>query len=1102
LPLNQNGYKMNEESSMIKCSNCNEPLEAHWDECPSCSTPTSAAELTCPNCQSPVKQRWKKCPNCKMPLTGIDTPPGSTTSSSIGTDIKQSQMVVSMMADQAGGETARNIELPLNEGDVLADKYKIVRPLGKGGFGAVYQVTDSVLNEDVALKIVVTGQGKTGSATEQLLHEFKLRDKIIDIDHVIRAQDPRPCEYKGLSLILLPMELADGGSMRKWLQQNRDIEKQQETGIDLFKQACLGVKAIHDAGLVHLDLKPENILIVNGRAKIADFGLGRFGAGQFASNPDQLLQQGIGTPEYMSPEQFQVARQKDIKAVSDIYSLGIILFELLDGSRPFDGKPRELKEKHLNMAPPQLAVKLELWGQIVSRCLAKEPQNRYPGIEHLINDLDRATKGATLSINVSCPKCNHINDNQDVKICQKCHADLDSFFHPCQACGKSVRLDIEICPVCQANVAGYYLLLERKDRITRLKDEDPAEAIELLETVLRDGADDYRQEALELIKDLRNKHSQINELAAQATKSMSSGQPEEAIDKWRKILRIIARHRHAQRSIQEAEILLKEFKRRWKQVPRLMDEANFEKADSLLQKCLELIPARDEVREMLDTCRQRAQTYSHAYDKAVRLSQQKQMDKAARELQTALSQAPKSSQALDLKEQLHGTVKKVEQLFRQVDHHLSCAEFTEAEKCIAEIKRSQPGSKDIAALKKKLAETQKPYLKAMKESQDAKSKCDLNTAMDMAQKALSLCPNSSPVQSMLMQIKADQDKAEQLIADAGDVMRDARFDDAESLLKQAEEIFPNNEDLQEKRKILSQCRLQYRKHFLKAKKAYEQKDLALALQEAESAKEICYDSVEPLQLIEQIKTDQFHVNNYLADIKTSLNAGDFAKARECYNSAKKLWPNYEELQHKEQYIASTEKQYRDEIKNYENYLKKRMFRGAVDALDRALNICPDSPEPERLLDNVVEKDVHQSITIRVVVVIVSIAGLIAAIYFSWPWITGTMWPYLINTAFGFAAIAGAIACFAAIVHTIRYTNIYRVFYKAAGSNLLGFFLILGVLIIVTAIPDVGSWLADKEPKYIAEDIKIDIRPVYSCIVSLLLALHSLIAKCKYQRVKQ
>jgi len=584
--------------------NCGEPLEADWKECPVCLTPTSSGVLTCPNCQAPIKKNWKICPHCETRLSGWETPPAHESSAAEKrNDSKDKQIFVSMAENEPVAIVGFGLELPIKKGEVLGDRYRIIQPLGTGGFGEVYQVDDLVLNEQMALKIVVAGEGKAQRAAEQILHEFKLRERINDTTYIIKAQDPRPCEYKGQSLVLLPMEFSDGKSMRQWLVQNQDIEKRQKAGLALFRHACLGVKAIHDAGLVHLDIKPDNILIVEGKAKIADFGIGRYGASQFANNPDQLLHQGIGTPQYMSPEQFQVARQKDVGPASDIYSLGIVLFELLDGNLPFDGTPIELRDKHLNTQPPRLTKKLGKWMRIADRCLAKNPGERYPDIDRLIADLDRAAQGATLSIDVSCPKCGHINANSDSKVCGKCQASLASLFHPCPVCTRSIRLDIKTCPGCGQAVAAYYLLLDRKEQIERLKDEDPVEAIEILEMILRDGADDYQEHAVELIKDLRQKQSQVGSLIAEAEKATASAAPKQAIKAWQKILEIIPRHKVAVEQVQKLESLLKDFRERWEKAIRLMNEAKFQDADNILQSCVKDIPARNDIRGMLDTCR-------------------------------------------------------------------------------------------------------------------------------------------------------------------------------------------------------------------------------------------------------------------------------------------------------------------------------------------------------------------------------------------------------------------------------------------------------------------------------------------------------------------
>ena len=351
---------MGSEPSVLICQGCGEPLEPDWDRCPACQTPTGTGALTCANCGRSTKTHWKECPSCRTPLPGYATPthPGGSaprTGGERAAKADQAPLFLSIMDDSSAPGTAHGLDVPILEGDVLGEsnRYTVRKKLGMGGFGSVYRVHDSILKEDFALKIVAAeGEGKAQRAVEQLLHEFKLRGRINDMTHVVKSEDPRPCDYKGLSLVLLPMELATDGNLRQWLGRNRDVEKRRIARLDLFKQTCLGVRAIHEAGLVHMDVKPENVLLCDGRAKVTDFGIGRFTGSGFENNPEQVLRQGVGTPQYMSPEQFQAARQKDISSASDLYSLGLVLYEILDGGLPFDGTRVELREKHLNMPPP------------------------------------------------------------------------------------------------------------------------------------------------------------------------------------------------------------------------------------------------------------------------------------------------------------------------------------------------------------------------------------------------------------------------------------------------------------------------------------------------------------------------------------------------------------------------------------------------------------------------------------------------------------------------------------------------------------------------------------------------------------------------------
>jgi len=844
---------MSKEGSITTCRNCGEPLEANWAKCPVCLTPTSSAALTCPNCQAAIKENWKLCPHCKTTLPGWETPPvhkDSDVQKPTGSD--KNQVFVTIADNEPMATVGFGFDLPVAKGDILGDRYKVIQPLGAGGFGAVYQVEDTVLNEQMALKVVVTGEGKAQRASEQILHEFKLREKINDLSHIVKAQDPRPCEYKGLSLVLLPMEFADGRSMRQWLMQNQDIEKRQKKGLELFRQACLGVKAIHDAGLVHLDIKPENILLVDAKAKIADFGIGRYGACQFAKNPGQLLHQGIGTPQYMSPEQFQVARQKDIGPASDIYSLGIVLFELLDGNVPFDGTPIELRDKHLKISLPQLPGKLGRWWGIVKRCLEKKVEDRYHSIKQLLKDLERVAEGTALSTDVSCPQCGHINSNTAARECEKCRANLASLFRLCPVCDKSVRLDVETCPVCGKAIAAHYLLLYRKERIEKLKDEDIVEAIELLEIVLQQESEDYHERAIQLLKDLRKKQSQINSLSAQAQKAEAACLPEKAIEIWQEILRIIPRHRIALEQVQKLESLMKDFHHRLEKAITLMDEAKFENADKLLQGCLELIPTRKDAKEMLEKCRKRAQEYTTAFNQASISQRNKLIQDADKQLNKALLQAPRSRETLALADKIHEITEKTNKLLYQAKSHLAQAEFSEADKIINDIEESQTDNNAVVSLKKELTKVRTSYTDLINTVKSSVNSRNLNEVTEIVEKAIKLCPESSEAQSLLEQIK--EDRVHALIGEVETAISTASFDDAELLIKQISELNLESNDLNDIQSMLAKKRDDYNQHMDYARYAKAHRKFVSALESAQLAQEICPASNEPIQLKQDIES--------------------------------------------------------------------------------------------------------------------------------------------------------------------------------------------------------------------------------------------------------
>jgi len=370
---------MNDEGPIIKCK-CGEDLEPDFDVCPNCGKPLCPN----PNCRRIIKAKWKICPKCKTPLSGWATPTHATNSTGTKPFVSStSRPFVTGEQDDDG--------ISLEEGEELLGRFVIKTSLGKGGFGSVYQAHDRERRDDVALKVVVSDSSQSEEAAQQLRQELRLRDRINDFSHIIRTYDIHTVDYKGVSLVLLPMEYANGGSLRSWLRAHKNNKEHRiSEGLELFKQICFGVKAIHDAGLAHLDIKPENILLCgdgdNGTVKVSDFGISR-NIEHFSMNVSSVTQAGLGTPYYMSPEQIDAPRQKDVGSCADIYSLGVILFEILDGDPPFDGTRKEVKKKHLGKEPPKLKDVDEIFASVVYKCLAKKAEDRFESVDAVLNAL-------------------------------------------------------------------------------------------------------------------------------------------------------------------------------------------------------------------------------------------------------------------------------------------------------------------------------------------------------------------------------------------------------------------------------------------------------------------------------------------------------------------------------------------------------------------------------------------------------------------------------------------------------------------------------------------------------------------------------------------
>jgi tRNA A-37 threonylcarbamoyl transferase component Bud32 len=262
---------------------------------------------------------------------------------------------------------------------------EILELLGQGGMGAVYKARQPKLNRLVALKILPGEAAADPAFAERFTREAQT---LAQLSHpgIVGIYDFG--EADGLYYFL--MEYVDGVNLRQMLQTGK---LRPHEALAIVPQICEALQYAHDQGIVHRDIKPENILVdKRGRVKIADFGLAKLLAEVSRPNVLTRSQQIMGTPHYMSPEQFE--RPQAVDHRSDIYSLGVVFYELLTGELP-------LGRFALPSQKAQLDVRLD---QIVLRSLEKEPERRYQRAGDVKTEVENITRTPPLEEGRSAPR--------------------------------------------------------------------------------------------------------------------------------------------------------------------------------------------------------------------------------------------------------------------------------------------------------------------------------------------------------------------------------------------------------------------------------------------------------------------------------------------------------------------------------------------------------------------------------------------------------------------------------------------------------------------------------------------------------------------------
>lgn len=288
---------------------------------------------------------------------------------------------------RVGGTDGRGASVmsELPPGTTFAGRYRIDQILGRGGMGIVYKAVDTQLDETVALKMLPgDAMARSPEQLERFKREIRLARKITH-RNVLRTYDYGEAD----GVYFISMEYIRGYTLAELIDESAGRALSPRVTLGIARQICRGLQAAHEQGIIHRDIKPQNVLIDHkGEVKLMDFGVARMAEAQ-----EGLMTQAgliVGTPHYMSPEQVE---GKQLDARSDVYAMGVLIYEMLAGKKPFEGGSlTSVLTAHLTSTPTPLAeIRPEVGREInaiVMRCLSKEAKERYTDAGALLHDLD------------------------------------------------------------------------------------------------------------------------------------------------------------------------------------------------------------------------------------------------------------------------------------------------------------------------------------------------------------------------------------------------------------------------------------------------------------------------------------------------------------------------------------------------------------------------------------------------------------------------------------------------------------------------------------------------------------------------------------------
>ena len=342
----------------------------------------AGGEILTNSTRQQIQLSWlpQPLPVASMPLlamtTGVMRSIGATTSG---------MATMRMEGTEAGITAPAGPVRELVAGSLFASRYRIEQILGRGGMGIVYKANDTQLDEPVAIKTLPGDvMQRSPEELERFKREIRLARKITH-RNVLRTYDYGEAE----GVYFISMECVRGYTLAELLDEAPNHRLAPRVALGISRQICRGLQAAHEQGIIHRDIKPQNVLIDHkGEVKLMDFGIARVAEAKEGMTQAGLI---VGTPHYMSPEQVQ---GKTLDPKSDVYSMGVLMYEMVVGVKPFNAPSlTAVLTAHITEMPKQPIDERPEIGRevntIIVRCLAKNPKDRYPDAGALLHDLDQ-----------------------------------------------------------------------------------------------------------------------------------------------------------------------------------------------------------------------------------------------------------------------------------------------------------------------------------------------------------------------------------------------------------------------------------------------------------------------------------------------------------------------------------------------------------------------------------------------------------------------------------------------------------------------------------------------------------------------------------------